>query len=494
MIDIDAMNKELADKPFPKVTIVDDYDPESTAMLQAFYSRSAKPIIERLEELGNDTEQVKEAMQRVYIGYGHASVGDCGSTTIFFENISQIAVKAIQDNGLYSGQESSTRYIDYTKQPFVSGDNPDVDRVAQKWLDFYNYYLPPIVAGLRKQYEREPQEDHKIWEKAIKARAFDIMRGFLPAGTCTQASWHTNLRQARERLRLLVNHPLEEVRDLAVTTLKALHAKYPSSFKATDIEQNDVVKKHAGSYFYPCNDIHQLETRNGKEPEGTDSYFEIDFVGLKEGSKALELLRDREPNTRLPRALEALGKVSIKFPIDFGSWRDVQRHRNGVCPVPMLKADTLEIQDWYITEAAKALTYVHYDECPSDFNDRPEKNLVMMFKADLQELAGQTQDTWSKVNKDSIETQALAQYMVPMGKTVPCLLQYSLPQLLYVLELRSSQHVHPTLRFPMLDIGSRIEKAMQNNEFPEFPLYLDKTEDRWSINRGYQDIVEQVDE
>jgi thymidylate synthase ThyX len=51
-------------------------------------------------------------METFYVGYGHASIADCGSTTIFIEGISILADKAIQDWQLYSGQETSTRYID----------------------------------------------------------------------------------------------------------------------------------------------------------------------------------------------------------------------------------------------------------------------------------------------------------------------------------------------------------------------------------------------
>lgn len=47
-----------------------------------------------------------------------------------------------------------------------------------------------------------------VYRKSIHAKAFDIARGFLPAGTTTLLSWHTNLRQAYDHIQQLRYHPL----------------------------------------------------------------------------------------------------------------------------------------------------------------------------------------------------------------------------------------------------------------------------------------------
>src|SRR3989344_1423089 len=89
---------------------------EAEAMLQALHSRSIGGLrhhLDILEEKGADN-----FMKNFYVGYGHKSIGDCGSTSLFIEGISMLTAKAIQDWPLYSGQESSTRYIDSQVQPF----------------------------------------------------------------------------------------------------------------------------------------------------------------------------------------------------------------------------------------------------------------------------------------------------------------------------------------------------------------------------------------
>ena len=59
-------------------------------------------------------------MSQFYVGYGHKSIGDCGSITIFIEGCSMLAAKAIQDTKLYNGQEASTRYIDFSQQAMIN--------------------------------------------------------------------------------------------------------------------------------------------------------------------------------------------------------------------------------------------------------------------------------------------------------------------------------------------------------------------------------------
>ena len=90
--------------------------PEAEAMLQALHSRSTGGLSSHLKKL--QEKGPTNFMQNFYVGYGHKSIGDCGTTTLFIEGVSMLVAKAIQDWPLYSGQESSTRYIDFSQQPF----------------------------------------------------------------------------------------------------------------------------------------------------------------------------------------------------------------------------------------------------------------------------------------------------------------------------------------------------------------------------------------
>jgi hypothetical protein len=93
------------------IIIIDSLPPEESAMSQAIYARKPKSIlytILRILEKG-----AQNFMSMFYSGYGHNSIGDCGTLTLYFENISMLAAKAMQAWSLYNGQEASTRYLDF---------------------------------------------------------------------------------------------------------------------------------------------------------------------------------------------------------------------------------------------------------------------------------------------------------------------------------------------------------------------------------------------
>src|SRR5665213_1240315 len=94
-------------------------------------------------------------------------------------------------------------------------------------------------------------EEEKVWQKAINARAFDIMRSFLPAGASTNLAWHTTLRQAADHLLRLRNHPLSEVRVVAGAIEGALDEMYPSSFKQKRYEKTEAyVETWMQTYYF----------------------------------------------------------------------------------------------------------------------------------------------------------------------------------------------------------------------------------------------------
>ena len=169
-------------EPRVELTLVDQYDPEVIAMLQAFYSRSHKPIKERLDSLGSDNSSIKESLKQWFVNYGHKSIGQCGDTTLFIEGVSILAAKVFQDTRLYNGQETSTRFINFKDQPI---HNPlNIEGLQQRWIDFYTESQQPVMhhVAAMQGLNLEDKKD----AAAAKARTFDILRAFVPAGAATQ--------------------------------------------------------------------------------------------------------------------------------------------------------------------------------------------------------------------------------------------------------------------------------------------------------------------
>lgn len=429
------------------IFIVDDQGPEATAMLQALYSRSsesARTHLEMVQKRGS-----AKFMESYYVGYGHASIGDCGSTTLFVEGLSIIACKALQDNPLYSGQESSTRYIDFSKQAIIDPiATPESKTILDKWMDFYLGALAPLEAYLKEQFPLTEGEKERVWDNAIKARGFDILRGFLPAGITSQLAWSTNLRQAADKLHLMRHHPLAEVRDIAQGCLDELRKNYPSSFGHKDYpETESYLAKTAAKTNYLESSFFAAD-----EPDLSFSTT-VDNAALV--ARELDVIKGRPSRTNLPRYLDGYGQYTCTFDLDYGSYRDLQRHRNGICRIPLLTGER-GFHDWYLNELPDALR-------------SQAAELVDGQYAAIEKLDVRAEDK---------------QYLYPLGAKTRCQTVYTLPQMIYVIELRSQNTVHSTLR----DVMHWMHHEMAKHH-PQLTLHTDLETSKFDVKRGTQTIT-----
>lgn len=440
----------------PKVLAIDKLSPEDIAMLQALYSRSSASVISHLEKV--EKTGSGKFMETYYVGYNHASIGDCGTTTLFFENVSTLAAKAIQDWALYSGQETSTRFLDMSQQPIVDPIGTfDSAAIQRRWMGFYTNSQEAVAAEVRRRYPRLPSEDEKNYEGAVKARTFDILRGFLPAGICTQLSWHTNLRQAKEHLEFLQFHPCEEVAMLGRKARDILAERYTSS-GFTDKLDDD------GNLRYP-------EMVEWQRRVGADAYTrqhvpsqlraELRVAHGYDAEVVAQLsrtLRERPKGATVPHRVNALSSFHAVFPLDFGSFRDIQRHRAGVTFMPLLTSKG-GFERWYIDQLPESL------------------------RTNAFALVAQ-QDVAIHALKASPEE---SQYYCGLGHRVPCDVTYGLASAIYVTELRSTKFIHPTLRRAIHECAKELRYSM---EAQDWPYYADTAPDDWDVRRGGQTITE----
>lgn len=437
------------------IRIVDDLPPETVAMAQAFYSRKPESVEVILPQATED--KAGKFMEQYYIGYSHASVGDGGTTTLFIEGVSMLAAKAIQDSRLYKGTEASTRYMDMSVRecfnpfdeeefdPLGTGDGGDLQ---QRWMNFYKTNFNEVVEHLRSKHPLQANENKTTWSKAVDARAFDILRAFIPAGLSTQLSWSTDLRHAREHIDELLFHPLPEVQLIAEKLLGELREKYPSSFGYEMSEAHatyrqwfsEEINYNSGISVVSGDEVHYTSTVNNHQCR--HEYH--------------DMMEERPKYMPLPRVMDKLGTYTCQFLLDFGSYRDIQRHRNGVCQQPRLTCE-FGFSNWYL------------DQLPDSVRE----------KADV--LIIESEKLFNEY--ENIDAN-LAQYYIPMGYRVPVEVTYTLPQMVYVSELRSGETVHPTLRVVAQDMAKRIA-----SDFPELKIYANLDKDPWSIRRGTQDIT-----
>ena len=460
-----------------KIFIYDDIHPEDGAMLQALYSRSPASVVDHLDKVRNSGSG--NFMSKFYVGYGHASIGDCGVTTIFMENYSMLAAKAIQDNPLYSGQEASTRYLDFAGQPMVDPYNhPYTTSILNGWMDIYNKWMPTVVdhISITFPYDEADYASEKQWENAVKARAFDMLRAYLPVGTTTLFSWTTNLRQARDKMRQLKSHPLPEMQQLGQDLYKQMVEKYPNSFTGQEMEEGNARYAERDAYMERMamadnfQSYASIKERFELKPEEIKALEEgemlvfgdsVDVEGLNNYEQ--EALTTRPKGVGLPRRLASYGSYDMIFTLDFGSYRDLQRHRNGVCQIPLMEKE-LGMYSWYMDE------------------------LETLLGADFKELEAETNAQFEKIGRlkeEGIdEDPLLTQYLLPMGITCVVQLSYSVPQVQYVAELRSGKPVHQSLRPIAQQMGRLLEE-----QFDGIKMYIDWDQDNWTSKRGDQTIT-----
>jgi thymidylate synthase ThyX len=432
-----------------KIVIIDPgatLTAEALAMLQALHSRSTGGVDEHLKILAE--KGADKFMSTYYVGYGHKSIGDCGMAVVFIEGVSMLAAKAIQDYKLYNGQEASTRYIDFAGQLFINPvGTSDGNTILENWRAFYLTAVEEMKVELKKRYPLGEGEKEATYDKAIAARAFDITRGFLPAGASTNLAWTGTLRQFADRIAHLRHHPLPEVQEIAEALEDGMITAYPNSFS---VEK----KRYEATEAYVAETMNHYYYHDAHAPEMELVRDSIDMNGLE---PYRELLVNRPPKTELPKWLGVYGEVALAFTLDFGSFRDIQRHRAVTQRMPLLTAE-IGFNTWYLEQ------------------------LTPKLQDSAQELLAQQKEAILNLTTDI----HLRQYYLPMGYNISNYLSGDLPALVYLIEIRATSLVHPTLATKAGLMASLLQEKYASTGLT---FHLDPDPGRFNIKRGEHDIV-----
>jgi thymidylate synthase ThyX len=438
----------------PKTTI----DAQELAMIQSLYSRDPDSILCHLLEVAD--KGAEKFMAQFYVGYGHKSIGDCGNILLAFEGVSMLAAKAIQDSQLYNGQEASTRYMDFSKNDFLVPIGHKLDGrqkdIQENWREFYHRNSPIVFEHLKQLYPyvNYPDEKESVWEKTLKARTFDIMRGFLPAGAATFLSWWTSLSHASDHLSWLRCHVLQEVRELADVTEGLLKEVYPSSFTRNIYPEREEYKKKWYSEYY-LEDLISLDSE--------------EFVSLSLPGKYKLLKEHRKFFISRPKGQDVPWQIGEECTItwsdllDFGSFRDLQRHRALIQRQGLL-TEKFGMHEWYL-------------------NNLPEQ----IADEALELVAHQVYE----INKLDL-TKFDKQYLFPMGMKIPTRVSGSLSKFMYLIELRAQSTVHPTLHENALELARYVQFELSKIfgcSHSEVSFYINENVGELNLKRGTQDIV-----
>src|SRR5947209_16745233 len=144
---------------------------------------------------------------------------------IAVERTSTLAAKALEDSRIgISPLEKSTRYVRFDR-PGRDGrflyhrgpelGHPDYEPAADQLFGTYSALVEPLTLAIRERFPIEEGETDRAWKAATRAKALDMLRGLLPAGTLTNLGLFGNGRAFEYLITKLAAHELPECQALA---------------------------------------------------------------------------------------------------------------------------------------------------------------------------------------------------------------------------------------------------------------------------------------
>ncbi|HET7339268.1 MAG TPA: FAD-dependent thymidylate synthase, partial [Candidatus Dormibacteraeota bacterium] len=393
--------------------------------------------------------RAEEFYERVLVGYGDDSVAELAGAHVAVEQTSTLAAKALEDSRIgISPLEKSTRYVRfdrpgpdgrylYHRGPELS--HPDYEPAADALFETYSSLVEPVTKAIRDRYPQEEGETDRAWKSATRAKALDLLRGLLPAGTLTNLGLFGNGRAFEYLITKMAAHELPECRRLASElhrelslvipsfVRRALDDRYgrpaaeriartrqrleevapaghaapaPPSVRLLDYDA-DAERKVVAAALYPYSE-RPLDELSGDAPEVLD-----------------RILADRaNRRQRAPRALEH-AQYTFEVVANFAAYRDLHRHR-------MLTQDRQPLG-----------TSLGYDLPPG----LVDLGLGDRFTAAVEGAAA----THRRLERDL--GPAVAQYIVPLAFHVRWYFRVNLREIYHLCELRTTPQGHPDYRW-----------------------------------------------
>jgi thymidylate synthase ThyX len=408
---------------------------------------------------GEEGERAAGLYERVFMGYGDDSIAQVGGAHVACEWVSNILTKVLQRGRLAAYLEQSTRYIPYD-QPlpesagggyrFYRDDElgPEYARTMEELFAIYSRSLAQVREWAAERWPRGDEPD-AAWQRSIKAKALDLLRGLLPAATLSHVGIFASGQAYEQLLLRMLASPLPEARHFATMILGELKKVMPS-FVAR-VERPDRGGEWISYLERRRESAERSVARLGLDrPQDSDapsvelidvdgaedaliaaSLFEsagssepaiLDRVRALPPDEQAEIIADLagdRPNRR-HRPGRGWEAVRYRFEIvsDYGGFRDLQRHRMLTCQWQRLSPDLGAGIPDEVREAGVGSEYERALEISRTEHDR----LVAAGQPDA------------------------APYALCLGYRIRYLLDLNAREAMHLIELRSGREGHPTYR------------------------------------------------
>jgi thymidylate synthase ThyX len=317
--------------------------------------------------------------ERVFAGYGDDSIAQLGGAHVACEWVSNVLTKVLQRGRLAAYLEQSTRYIPYDR-PLPDGGRrfyreeelgPEFELAMDEVFAIYSRSLAAVEEWAAERWPRGSEEPEAAWQRSIRAKALDLVRGLLPAATLSHVGIYAT-GQAYEQLILrLMASPLPEARAYGGMILRELQQVMPSfvarverpdrggewiSYLERRREQTERWVARLGldrrGEGEDAPSVELIHVDGGEDELLASCLFEaasaaeteilarIDVLDRDERAELLGATVGERANRRHRpgRGFEAL-RYRFEIVSDYGAFRDLQRHRLLTCQWQRLGPD-----------------------------------------------------------------------------------------------------------------------------------------------------------
>ncbi len=189
-------------------------DPEVLAYAMAKYSRSSLTMKESLAEISS--QRAEQFLNTFYFQYGHRSIADLAHIPFAIERLSLLAAIELVDEQRWDGQERSTRYQDFRRSgwytPDLGAQTSSFTAAVEALFGGYDRVSAGMLEALKRAIPRPEAMKAEVYERTLKARAFDAARYMLPLATNTSLGQIVNARTLETQVSRLLTSEFAEVR------------------------------------------------------------------------------------------------------------------------------------------------------------------------------------------------------------------------------------------------------------------------------------------
>ncbi|MXZ02399.1 MAG: thymidylate synthase [Chloroflexi bacterium] len=470
--------------------------------LDEFYEQPEIGIQSIADQVGNGEQGIGRAeklYETVFVEYGDDSVAQLGGAHVACEQASAILTKVLERGRLAAYLEQSTRYIYYDvklkdadgtarfryQTPPEIAQGPLADRyldTMDRLFDSYSFVVRALTSYFQNRFPQGTRETRGAYRSATRARACDTARGLLPASTTSNLGIFAT-GQAYEALLMRMNaSPLAEAREYSQMMLVELQKVIAGFLSRVDVEDRGVAWS---DYFRNvAHDMGEIVESELKAADGREFDLERDEVRLLDYDPDTEIrlvaaalypysnrseedllqtaisMNDEERRkvistyigdrmNRRHKPGRGMERVYYRFDVlsDFGSFRDLQRHR-------------MMTIDW------QRLTSRHGYATPPEIED-VGSGVASRWHDSMSEMSELYWDVLTEHGAD------VAQYVVPFGYRIRYNIQMNARQAFHMLELRTGASGHSDYRRICLKMHALIRDQAGHAVIADAMKYVD---------------------